>query len=533
MKGNEGAQGQQAALSSADDSALQCNNPYEELAVVEAEVETVTATLTGLVRKLHLLKERINDLYSPFVRLLPPEIVSEIFIFCLPVFDSTEESPSSQGTSTPLRIGAVCSAWRRIAWSTPSIWATLVFHLTSSLNIVNQTILLEEWLSRSGQLPLSIRLSSSEEVSWVGISSEGMMKVIAQHAPRWRQVDIRLPSACFRFLPPCDDAENFPLLHSLTLKPPGGQGDRVHKVNIPESPQLRYLSLSCLYLRSVVFHFEVLTHIDLESFYIDEILEVLRQTTSLVRFTTNKVLGGDDRHGIPNEAIILPCLEVIDIHNDKGTELPLLFDKISTPKLRSLTYTGENLQAAPAAEIVELVKRSGCLLQTLNISKAPIREEPLQNLLAALPSLTSLCLIMPILTTLRHAPLTDAVLQTLDPQWASAHKVTCSLPKLRNFTYSGAQGFTWPTMLRVLESRLPPPETKGSSTTTQPLVSTETSPTVSSIRDVFLSLAFMTPEENLAYPSPDMSAFESFRARGATVVTKTTIHAEAVVEPPE
>ncbi|PPQ65326.1 hypothetical protein CVT26_000042 [Gymnopilus dilepis] len=517
-----------------DDLVLQCNNPREQLVSVEAEVEAVTAALKNLVRKAHLLKERINELYSPFVRLLPPEIIAEIFIFCLPPFNLTEDSPpASEDTATPLRIGAVCSAWRRIAWTTPSLWATLILRLTSSVKLSSQTALIHEWLSRSGQLPLSIRFIATEEVSWVNVTSEGMMTAIAEYASRWRNVDIRLPSMCYRHLPSCKDAEDFPLLESLSLKPPGGQGDRAHRIEIPMSPQLRYLSLSCLYLRSVTFHFEVLTHVDLESFYIDEMLETLRQTTSLVRLTTKKVLGGDDRHAIPEEPIVLPCLEEIDIVNDKGTELPLLFEKISTPKLRSLRYTGENLQAAPVAEIVGLLKRSGCQLETLGISKAPIREEPLQSLLAATPSLTTLSLIMPSLTTLRHAPLTDAVLQTLDPQWARSNKVNCSLPHLRNLTYSGAQGFTWPTMLRVLESRLPPPETKGSSSKQASVQKESASENkVAHIRTVLLSLAFMTHEENEAFPRPDPSAFDSLQARGATVVNKVIIHNETVVDPP-
>ncbi|KDR80369.1 hypothetical protein GALMADRAFT_153996 [Galerina marginata CBS 339.88] len=516
------------ATSSKNDS-LSSEDPYAELAIVEAEVESVSSTLAGLIRKLHNLKARINELHSPIVRLLPPEIVSEVFLFCIPIFDPFDEPPNTKDLSAPLKIGAVCSSWRGTAWATPSLWSTLTFHLTSSMKIPVQTTLLEEWLSRSGQLPLCIRLTSSDEVSWVGVSSEGMMKAIRKYAPRWRDVDIRLPSVCYRYLPPPEETENFPVLHSLTLKPPGGQADRIHKVTIPQSAELRYLALSCLYLKSVVFHFQVLTHLDLESFYVDEILEMLRQSTALVKFTARKILGGDDRHPIPEEAIVLPYVEDMCIINDKGAELQVMLEKISTPKLRKLSYTGDNLLSTPSVEIASLIKQSGCYLETLSISKSPIREEPFQLLLSNLHSVTALTLTMPVFAISRHTPLTDAVLQTCDPQWAQSNKVPCSLPELNSLTYSGTQGFTWATLLRVLDSRCPVPEAKGSSHS----AIAPPSNAASCIRSVKLSLNILTAEESSSYPPPCQASLESLSLRGVKIASEIIIRPESVIDQSE
>ena len=432
-------------------------DPCAELAIIEAEVVVVSQTLASLTERVQILKSRINQLYSPFVRLLPPEIISEIFTFCIPSFEHpSDDSPiQTMGTSIPLRLGAVCLSWRRTAWGTPNLWSTVTLHITSAIKLNSRVHLLDEWLSRSGHLPLSIRLSASEEVSWVGANSEDLIKSIAKYSFRWRNIDIRIPSVCYQHLPPCDDEQSFPLLHSILLRPPGGQGDRVHRINISTAPSLRHLSLSCLYLRSITFHWEVITHLDLESFYVDESLEMLRQATSLVQLNLRRVLGGDDRHDLPEEPVVLPALERMIIVNDKGTDMPLFFDKITTPSLRALDYTGEGLISIASAEVNELITRSGCPLQELSISKASIREEALISLIAVVPTLVKLTLVMPAVPSMQHLPLTDKVLRLCDPEHAKKNNVACQLPMLESLTYSGGNGFKWSTMVKLLNSRFP------------------------------------------------------------------------------
>jgi len=444
-----------AAVTTEDVQVLE--DPFEELAIVEAEVLVVSQTLASLTERVQVLKSRINQLYSPFVRLLPPEIMSEIFDFCIPPFElPSNDSPiQTMGTSIPLRLGAVCLSWRKTAWGTPSLWSTVTLHITSAIKLASQVRLLDEWLSRSGHLPLSIRLSASEEVSWAGTNSEDLIKSIAKYSSRWYNIDIRIPSVCYQHLPPCDDEHSLPLLHSILLRPPGGQGDRVHRINISFAPSLRYLSLSCLYLRSITFHWEVITHLELESFYVDESLEMLRQATNLVDLNLRRVLGGDDRHDLPEEPIVLPALERIIIVNDKGTDMPLFFDKITTPSLRILDYTGEGLISIASAELIELITRSGCPLQELSISKASIREEALISLIAIVPTLVKLSLVMPSVPTMQHLPLTDKVLRLCDPEHARRNNATCQLPMLESLTYSGGNGFKWSTMVKLLNSRFP------------------------------------------------------------------------------
>ncbi|KAF9446247.1 hypothetical protein P691DRAFT_674016, partial [Macrolepiota fuliginosa MF-IS2] len=51
---------------------------------------------------------QLND-FRAATRVVPPEILSEIFVIA----------------ATPLRLGAVCSRWREVAWDTPELWTTI------------------------------------------------------------------------------------------------------------------------------------------------------------------------------------------------------------------------------------------------------------------------------------------------------------------------------------------------------------------------------------------------------------------------
>ncbi|KAJ7667265.1 hypothetical protein B0H17DRAFT_836591, partial [Mycena rosella] len=49
---------------------------------------------------------------------LPPEIVSQIFVNCLPIHGRVRPSP----TTAPLTLTQICHHWREIALSTSALW---------------------------------------------------------------------------------------------------------------------------------------------------------------------------------------------------------------------------------------------------------------------------------------------------------------------------------------------------------------------------------------------------------------------------
>jgi hypothetical protein len=100
-------------------------DPWDELAELDA--------LSERLRLKHYdLKRNINQFHSPIVRQLPPDVTSTIFEFCLPNFADHQLSfYTKEDLSIPLSLGAICSYWREIAWSTPSLWSSLVVRVPS------------------------------------------------------------------------------------------------------------------------------------------------------------------------------------------------------------------------------------------------------------------------------------------------------------------------------------------------------------------------------------------------------------------
>ncbi|KAF9051525.1 hypothetical protein BJ165DRAFT_1449362 [Panaeolus papilionaceus] len=429
-------------------------DPSGELTVVEARIQVVSSILASLFNQSHQLKGRINDLHCPLIRILPPEIIAEIFRCCLPDFlpFCMDEFTDLKKYAVPLILGGVCGAWRRIAWSTPSLWSTVTLRVTNPNSVPSQVVLLDEWLTRSGQLPLNIRLCSTEDVSWGGTTPEGFMVALNKHSDRWKLLDIRFPSLCYKFFPVEEEGKSFPMLSSVLLKPPGGQGDRIHRVNLPNTPQLHHVNLSCLYLRSLNFQWDALRSLELDSFYNDECVEMLRQTTNLVKFTIRKLLGGDDRHEMPENPVLVPSLEEMIIHNDKDTDITQLVSNIATPKLTTLCYTGEGNTRCPRQELISFIRRSECQLKTLRLADCTLSEVGLEQLLRVMPTLTTLSLSFPFHASAPQ-PITDSLIRLCDPVFANALKQECLLPELRTFNYVGPPSFSYPAIAKMLQTR--------------------------------------------------------------------------------
>nr|GAT57132.1 predicted protein [Mycena chlorophos] len=72
---------------------------------------------------------------------LPPELLSEIFIHCLPA--AGVDSSSTNDTQAPLLLTQVCKTWKRVALSTPQLWTALNCNFDS-----------ESWADRGSSMPL-------------------------------------------------------------------------------------------------------------------------------------------------------------------------------------------------------------------------------------------------------------------------------------------------------------------------------------------------------------------------------------------
>ncbi|RXW18267.1 hypothetical protein EST38_g7578 [Candolleomyces aberdarensis] len=139
------------------------------------EMDQVEALMKRLAVHRSSLRRRINSLV-PISR-LPPEILIEIFsLVC------------QTSSTTPIFLGSICADWRTLAWSTPLLWCRITLEVSDALP-KSRPDLLSEWLLRSNNLPLHIKLFPTEEDDSVFLNLRTIMEVLVTRSAYWGSIE--------------------------------------------------------------------------------------------------------------------------------------------------------------------------------------------------------------------------------------------------------------------------------------------------------------------------------------------------------
>jgi len=159
-----------------------------EFEQLQDQINGVTQHLNRLLEKRYQLKKRITLHHrNKIMQKIPPEVLSNIFQF----FVSSDSDSEQCKPHSPLILGAICGRWRTIAWSTPRLWDSISINFNTS-SLGDKLQLAREWLSRSGQLPLSISITAGigRDVPPLPVPLlSAMIDVINGYAHRWRVLD--------------------------------------------------------------------------------------------------------------------------------------------------------------------------------------------------------------------------------------------------------------------------------------------------------------------------------------------------------
>ncbi|KAJ7664632.1 hypothetical protein DFH06DRAFT_1392419 [Mycena polygramma] len=152
---------------------------------------------------------------------LPTEIISMIFVHCLPAHGRVRPSPQK----APLLLAQICSLWRGIALSTGSLWASVdtrfergyvqrhAYHDSEYGDVPNSGALplMKAWLFRTKSSPVSLTLPSEH-----GKLSTNVLSLITSFAHQIYRLELSLAPADFEYLRGA--AVNFPALRDLALR---------------------------------------------------------------------------------------------------------------------------------------------------------------------------------------------------------------------------------------------------------------------------------------------------------------------------
>ncbi|KAF8161853.1 hypothetical protein BJ912DRAFT_1049877 [Pholiota molesta] len=367
-----------------------------------------------------------------------PEILTTIFEFaCCPddghwlanVDLNTQKNYDQDRCSvsacavTPLFIGAICSAWRSIAWGTPQLWTsiTLLYNDDTAETLAE---MLDYWLSKSGELPFSVTLVEDDSRT-VNAESFEVIDVIAAYARRLHALDLFLPERWGPAL--ARVASCTPLLTRLTLCLPDNVDQYNHFTTFADAPQLRELTLSRVSTADVA-----LPWAQLESLKVD---------------WGQPVLGGP-----PHVLLRHTALEALDITGFYEKSHPELFKVLELPALRSFVLH-INIFSRGRVNGARGYRHSSRMLRKLvlpNFFSTTYEGKLTQRILDLLNPTKYEGLEHEGIRQLDGEGGGDGVGTTGLDEWGIGH---CPVPNLETFEYEGKINFTPHALVEFLVAR--------------------------------------------------------------------------------
>ncbi|KAJ7107703.1 hypothetical protein C8R44DRAFT_857828 [Mycena epipterygia] len=242
---------------------------------LDVHIDALKVSLQNLLHERSACEELLAYKYP--ILTLPNEITSEIFVNFLPV---PPERPPAMGIFSPLLLCQICSQWRDVALSTPSIWSAIHLNLDDPLLHQQQLCLLEAWLERSKQCSLSIGL---ENLSSMG-ETTAFVEAIIRHCSRWADMMLVLPFEELDLI-----QGDMPRLRTLTFGPNMELEDdppvAARVVTFDRAPNLKNVVLSTFFNPfAITLPWSQITTVA-GDLYDSEVVEILRHTTNLEHFT--------------------------------------------------------------------------------------------------------------------------------------------------------------------------------------------------------------------------------------------------------
>ncbi|KAJ7608712.1 hypothetical protein FB45DRAFT_845849 [Roridomyces roridus] len=168
----------------------------KKLDIIEARLDEELeghSTLEILERNGAALRKTIELCQSILsaTRQLPPEILTQIFLFSLPSMEEARRMEWDQSLQkSPWVLCHVCSRWRAVALASPALWTLiLVQPVKDDDGDPCSVAMIEAQISRSGNSPLDIIFDYEP---WRGdtYAADEAIKLLARCSTRWRSLSI-------------------------------------------------------------------------------------------------------------------------------------------------------------------------------------------------------------------------------------------------------------------------------------------------------------------------------------------------------
>lgn len=425
---NYGISEKPTGVGSTSHSQIETKDQSHQLSDLQSETAYVQTLLHSLVQSQYHLKRELNARSAPILQ-LPPELLSEIFIIYA---SGSVWSEWIRRHRSPLILGKVCNSWRELAWSIPKLWSSIWLELWRN----KDPALVDQWLVRSGKLPLSICASLHSSTSLAVVA---VLDVVARHAERWFRVIFNIPLSCYDVFE-CVKGRLHSLEYiSLQVEETEEERDTLEMFGI--AAQLHTVRLKGYF--PFLLPTAQLKTLCIDNDYVDECLDILR-LSPLVNCEFKVVrhsLGGMPPNVFAAE---LESLKISIL--DDPAVLAMIFDTLTVPAAREFICQGLDVIDFPHASFISLMSRSSCSLQILCLDSFDISDSDLIECLRAVPLLRELIL--------DYTNITEELFRMLHPGHPSNSNLSnVLLPRLERFEYSGDLGIDFTVLISLLCSR--------------------------------------------------------------------------------
>ncbi|KAF7348304.1 hypothetical protein MSAN_01784100 [Mycena sanguinolenta] len=338
-------------------------DPTEEIARIDAQIAEMESSLVQLRKKRGLLQQPIDAhraLISP-MRLIPQDILQEIFLLCLPSKHNALIDPNE----APLLLGRISRHWRDVAYSTPMLWSSIHIpaldygHAPPNLLLRLEKIV-AVWLERSASCALSVSLYDFvNRVDYnPNLEEHPLVLQLVAVSRRLRNLGLAADAEHLRPLLQLGP-EDLPLLRRIHMQTPSNQRP---STNLLQTPTLRDLKLSVFGIEDLLalpLPWSQLTTLHLDSngrrtehgrqggVDLDGALDVLRQCSNIeqceIRVTKRSEFSGSAQNQPP---IIVPRLHTLVISGRILLFQTWIADLVA-PNLRSLRIGSEPTGTTP------------------------------------------------------------------------------------------------------------------------------------------------------------------------------------------
>ncbi|KAJ6610684.1 hypothetical protein B0H10DRAFT_2059096 [Mycena sp. CBHHK59/15] len=336
-----------------------------------SEIDSTIVKLQLQLKKLERERCAVTKSLTFPVLALPVEITSKIFIECLP---DTPREPSPY--YAPLLLSSICKKWRNITLSLPRLWSSWAFSVEDDMSMAFRRSLMECWLSRSQNHPLSIRLHHrcgsipwfDDDFPWARRSADASIEIICKYSRQWKNIEINLPIPTLKVLSQFGPKDDLPLLSHLVLGSAEYDSQAASPITMFKAAH-RLQSVHLLFeggslisnLPLVSLPWAQLTSFSGTMFSIAECVFVLCQTPALVDCIFHVcITDADDYYATVPLAEPMLQLKSLKLITTEGTEPIGVLRRVTLPGLVTLSL--EFIDSPTERFLASFLHRSSCSL---------------------------------------------------------------------------------------------------------------------------------------------------------------------------